>query len=166
MILIGLGSNLPSESWGPPAAVLEAALGAFPSLGIEVSAVSAFYESAPIPPSDQPWFVNAVAEIRTKLAPEALLRALLELEEGFGRTRSKPGASRILDLDLLAYDDIVTPPDAHPALPHPRLHHRAFVLLPLAEVAPDWRHPILGKAIDELIADLPGDQEIRRCAPA
>ena len=161
MILIGLGANLPSAQWGPPAATLDAALATFGTLGIEVLARSRFYESAPVPPSDQPWFVNAVAKVQTALGPEALLQALLGLEARFGRLREAPGASRALDLDLLAYGDLMTPADAHPALPHPRLHARAFVLWPLAEIVPCWRHPRFGATAEELRAALGGDQQVR-----
>lgn len=161
MILIGFGANLQSAEWGPPAATLEAAFEALGGLGIDVIARSRFYESAPVPPSGQPWFVNAAARVRTDLGPEALLQALLGLEARFGRVREAPGAARVLDLDLLAYCGILTPADAHPALPHPRLHERAFVLRPLAEMVPDWRHPRLGKTPGELIGLLAGDQEVR-----
>jgi 2-amino-4-hydroxy-6-hydroxymethyldihydropteridine diphosphokinase len=161
MILIGLGANLPSSQWGPPAATLEAALDAFGALGIELLVRSGFYETAPVPPSDQPRFVNAVAEVKTAMGPEAMLQALLGLEARFGRVRQAVGAARVLDLDLLAYGEILTPADAHPALPHPRLHERAFVLRPLAEIAPGWRHPRLGKTPEEMMAGLAGDQEVR-----
>jgi 2-amino-4-hydroxy-6-hydroxymethyldihydropteridine diphosphokinase len=161
MILIGLGGNLSSPKWGPPVATLKSALEALGGLGIKVLGRSRFYETAPVPRSDQPWYVNAVAQVQTAMGPEALLKAMLDLETRFGRVRGARGAARVLDLDLLAYDGVLTPADAHPALPHPRLHERAFVLRPLAEIAPDWRHPRFGKTAVELMRDLPGDQEVR-----
>jgi 2-amino-4-hydroxy-6-hydroxymethyldihydropteridine diphosphokinase len=161
MILIGLGGNLSSPKWGPPVATLKSSLEALGALGIKVLGRSRFYETAPVPRSDQPWYVNAVAEVQTAMGPEALLKAMLDLETRFGRVRGARGAARVLDLDLLAYDGVLTPADAHPALPHPRLHERAFVLRPLAEIAPDWRHPRFGKTALELMRDLCGDQEVR-----
>ena len=165
MILMGLGANLPSAEFGPPRATLEAAFDALDALGIVILARSAYYESAPVPPSGQPWFVNAAAAVRSSLGPEALLSTMLGLEGRFGRVRETPGAARVLDLDLLAYGDVLTPDDAHPALPHPRLHERAFVLHPLLEIAPDWRHPRLGKTAGEMLAGLKGNQEVRRLQP-
>lgn len=164
MILIGLGANLPSPLWGRPPATLVAAIAALEAEGIAVTARSALYESAPVPASGQPWFVNAVIAVQTDLGPEALLETLLGLEARFGRERRAPGAARVLDLDLIAYDDMVTPADAHPALPHPRMHDRAFVLLPLKEIAPGWVHPRLGRTLEQLIDALPAGQELRPLA--
>src|SRR5579864_6595278 len=102
MILIGLGANLPAAS-GPPRATLEAVLRALPRVGIGLVQVSPWYESEPQPPSDQPWFVNAVADVATTLGPAALLTQLHAIEAEFGRVREAPGAARTADLDLLAY---------------------------------------------------------------
>ena len=132
MILIGLGANLPSPEHGPPRATLAAALEALQARGARVLRRSPWYESAPVPPSGQPWYVNAVAEVESGLSPPALLDALLAVEAGFGRVRGARNASRSVDLDLLDYGGLVTGPDEKPELPHPRLHERAFVLLPLA----------------------------------
>ena len=161
MILVGLGGNLDSPRFGPPRRTLEAALERLEAQGIRVLARSGFYTSAPVPASSQPWYVNAVARVATGLSPQALLAALLALEAEFGRSRAVINAARVLDLDLLAYDDRVTPPDAHPTLPHPRLAGRAFVLLPLAEIAPEWRHPGTGAPVSALVAALPPDQTAR-----
>ncbi|MFM2129509.1 MAG: hypothetical protein RL477_1055 [Pseudomonadota bacterium] len=158
MILIGLGGNLDSPRFGPPRRTLAAALERLAAGGIRVLRRSRFYTSAPVPVSDQPWYVNAVAEIETGLDPVGLLAALLAVEKEFGRRRGAVNAARVLDLDLLAYGDAVTPADAHPALPHPRLAERAFVLLPLAELAPGWRHPGDGREISALINGLPRGQ--------
>jgi len=155
MILIGLGGNLDSPRFGPPRATLAAALERMEADGIRVLARSGFWHSAPVPVSNQPWFVNAVVAVATGLGPKPLLEALLALERAFGRERSVPNAARVLDLDLLAYGDRVSAPNAVPALPHPRLASRAFVLQPLAQIAPDWRHPVTGKAVGALIKALP-----------
>lgn len=165
MILVGLGGNLDSPRFGPPWRTLRAALARLEAGGIRIAACSRFYRSAPVPASEQPWYVNAVAEVETRLAPKALLDALLALEVEFGRVRSVANAPRVLDLDLLAYGDAVTAEDAVPALPHPRLAGRAFVLYPLAEVAPDWRHPVTGALVSSLIRALPADQVARPMAP-
>ena len=111
-----------------------------------------------MPVSDQPWFVNGVIAVETLLSPKELLGLLHEVEAEFGRTRKIRNEARILDLDLIAYDDrIMTGPDG-PILPHPRSHERGFVLLPLADVDPDWRHPVTGAAVADLIEAIPGDQ--------
>ena len=163
MILIGLGANLPSAGFGPPKKTLEAAMAAMEARAITVAARSPWYESAPVPDSGQPWFVNGVIRVETALKPGRLLDVLLEIEAQFGRRRGAPNAPRVLDLDLLAYDAVVTAPDARPVLPHPRMHLRAFVLLPLADIAPDWRHPRDGTPLALLIAGLPGGQTARPC---
>ena len=161
MILIGIGSNLAPPPYSAPREVAEAALAALPGAGIDVVAHSSWYFSEPVPVSDQPWFVNAVAAVATGLDAPALLAALLALEGRFGRERGARNAARTLDLDLLDYDGFVC---ATPALvlPHPRLHERRFVLEPLREIAPDWRHPVLGRALGDLLAGLPPGQRMRR----
>jgi 2-amino-4-hydroxy-6-hydroxymethyldihydropteridine diphosphokinase len=160
-ILIGLGSNLALPQVGPPRAVLEAALTALAARGIGLRARSRWYESAPVPPSDQPWFVNGVALLDTTLPPGRLLAELHALERAFGRQRRVVNEARPLDLDLLAYGERVSAGPEPPILPHPRLAGRAFVLLPLAELRPHWRHPATGTRIAELIAALPADQAAR-----
>jgi 2-amino-4-hydroxy-6-hydroxymethyldihydropteridine diphosphokinase len=159
MILIGLGANLEGPRGGPRR-TLEAALDALEAPDLKVVARSRFWSSAAWPPSDQPPFVNAVARVETRLPPAALLARLHEIEAAFGRVRGVRWAARTLDIDLLAYDDAVAVPAAEGdlAVPHPRLQDRAFVLLPLADVAPDWRHPADGRSLAALIAALPADQ--------
>ena len=159
MILIGVGSNLPSPKFGTPLQTCEAALAELQKRGVKVSRRSRWYESAPVPVSDQPWFVNAVAAVETDLSPQALLSLLHEIESEFGRVRRTRDEARILDLDLLVYNDLVN--QRPPILPHPRMHQRSFVLLPLAELAPDWRHPANGEPIAKLIAALAPDQIAR-----
>lgn len=163
MILIALGANLPSARYGPPRATLAAALDMLEREGIAVTARSGWYESAPVPASDQPWFVNAVAAVATGWAPAVLMQHLHDVEAELGRVRSDArNAPRAADLDLIAYGDWVSGPDDWPVLPHPRMAERAFVLQPLAEVAPDWRHPATGEAVTELIRRLPRDQACMR----
>jgi 2-amino-4-hydroxy-6-hydroxymethyldihydropteridine diphosphokinase len=159
-ILIGLGANLPSPRFGAPVTTLHAAAARLQELGIRVLARSRWYESAPIPVSDQPNFVNAVVSVATELEPTPLLALLHRVEAEFGRVRGVRNAARLLDLDLLAYRDIVSH-DGAPQLPHPAMHLRAFVLLPLREIAPRWVHPWLGKSLDALIAELPPGQDAR-----
>jgi 2-amino-4-hydroxy-6-hydroxymethyldihydropteridine diphosphokinase len=123
---------------------------------------SDWYESAPVPPSDQPLFVNGVAELASALDPVQLLAHLHRVEAAFGRVRGEPDAARVVDLDLLDYDGHVSRPGDVPILPHPRMAERAFVVLPLLELAPDWRHPVCGTSIGELADRLPSDQWARR----
>lgn len=150
MILIGVGANLPSAA-GPPRETCEAALTHLGRLGVIITARSAWYESAPVPASDQPWFVNGVAVATTQLSSAGVLAALHLTEVAFGRLRTTANAARTLDLDLLAYGN-ETKNDSALLLPHPRLHERAFVLFPLRDVAPDWCHPVLGKTARDLAA--------------
>lgn len=158
MIIIGLGANLPSPA-GPPRATCEAALDQLSRLGAGTVRVSRFYRSQPVPASDQPDFVNAVAELTTEMTPETLLQTLLTVERQFGRVRGAPNAARTLDLDLLDFDGLVRAGNDL-QLPHPRMTLRAFVLLPLAEIAPEWRHPQSGRTAGQLLARLDGEQVV------
>ena len=160
MILIGIGSNLASREYASPAETAAAGLAALPSIGVDVVARSGWYLSEPVPVSTQPWFVNAVAAVATALEPAALLERLLAVEARFGRERGAPNAKRTLDLDLLDYDARRLETRAL-VLPHPRLHLRRFVLAPLSELAPDWRHPVLGLTAAALLAGLPAGQPVR-----
>jgi 2-amino-4-hydroxy-6-hydroxymethyldihydropteridine diphosphokinase len=160
VIVVGIGSNLAAPSFASPLATAGAALARLPQLGIGVVRRSRWYLSEPVPASDQPWFVNAVAIVDTRLPPFALLAALLALEARFGRCRGAANAARTLDLDLLDYDGLRTG-TPRLALPHPRLHQRRFVLAPLAEIAPRWRHPRLGHCAADLLLRLPPGQRVR-----
>jgi len=136
---VALGANL-----GNPTAAVLAAFAALANLPeSRVARCSSLYRTAPVGILSQPDFVNAVAVLETTLAPEALLDALLDIEARFGRIRRERNGPRTLDLDLLLYDDIELDLPRL-TLPHPRLHLRAFVLLPLAEVAPDLAIPRRG----------------------
>ncbi|MDE2166685.1 MAG: 2-amino-4-hydroxy-6-hydroxymethyldihydropteridine diphosphokinase [Alphaproteobacteria bacterium] len=152
MIFVALGANLPSTI-GPPRTTLDAAVHSLAQEGGDIVARSRIYRSAPVPKSDQPEYLNAVVALKSALDPVALLDVLLRIEKRFGRVRREPNAARTLDLDLIADDDMVR--DVPPILPHPRMHQRAFVLLPMAEIAPHWRHPRLGLGINALIDALP-----------
>ena len=160
-VFIGLGANLPSGA-GSPVATLEKALADIAALpGIRVLRRSPWFESAPVPPDpSQPWFVNGIIELASELQPLALLAELQRLEAESGRVRSVANAARPLDLDIVAFGNRVTSRGVL-LLPHPRMHERAFVLLPLQAIAPHWRHPVSGKSVAELVAALPPDQEIR-----
>ena len=160
MILIGIGSNLAAPQFASPHDTVAAAVRQLPAIGAAVAACSRWYLSQPVPPSDQPWYINAVAVVETGLAPARLLAALLALEARLGRRRGAPDAARTLDLDLLDYDERQYD-TRRLILPHPRLHERRFVLAPLAEIAPHWRHSRLGLTAAELLAGLPAGQPVR-----
>ena len=155
--LVALGANLPGPA-GPPRAQLDAALAALEARGVAILLRSRFFRSAAWPAPADPPFVNAVALVETALEPGALMALLHEVEDTLGRRRGEPNAPRTLDLDLLDHGGRVRDgADGGPGLPHPRLAGRAFVLRPLADVAPDWRDPRDGRALAELLAGLPAD---------
>jgi len=161
-IFIGLGANLDHPRYGSPVETLSRALARLEDVGVKLVRRSRWYRTSPVPVSDQPWYINAVAEIRTGLGPESTLAALNRIEELFGRVRSERDAPRWIDLDLLDYNGDIKSNNNNKLinLPHLKLHERAFVLLPLAELAPAWRHPVLREAITALIARLPPAQKI------
>lgn len=157
LILVGLGANLPSFA-GSPRQTLEAALEHLATEGVRITRRSRFWRTRPVPISDQPWFVNAVAAVETKLPAAALLDLLHATEAAFGRKRTVVNAARVLDLDLLAYGTQVLDAQPRPLVPHPRMGKRAFVLLPLRDIAPSWVHPVSGETLETMIAALDGDQ--------
>jgi 2-amino-4-hydroxy-6-hydroxymethyldihydropteridine diphosphokinase len=159
MILVALGANLPAPDGTPPLETCRRTARALDGLlGLSLAAVSRWYQTAPLPPSGQPPYINGVARLAGSAEPAALLAALRKIELDAGRERGAPNAARTLDLDIIAVDNLVREaPD--PVLPHRRAHLRAFVLVPLREVAPGWVHPALGQTVDQLIAGLP-PQEI------
>ena len=162
-IFVGVGANLTHERYGAPQQTLGAALEELGHRGVQTLRLSPWYRTAPVPPSDQPWYVNAVAEVASDLPADALLAELHAVEAEFGRRRTVPNAARPIDLDLLDYHgEIASGGPGRATLPHPRMVGRAFVLLPLADLAPDWRHPVTGQPIRELLADLPPDQLAER----
>jgi 2-amino-4-hydroxy-6-hydroxymethyldihydropteridine diphosphokinase len=120
---------------------------------VEVTRVSTFYRTPPLGPENQPWYINAVARVRTRLGPEELLRLLQQIETAMGRVRGERWGPRVIDLDLLLYNgEVIFTSEL--VVPHPEMHRRAFVLAPLAEIAPRAWHPVLGKSAGELLAEL------------
>ncbi|MGK2739546.1 2-amino-4-hydroxy-6-hydroxymethyldihydropteridine diphosphokinase [Tepidicaulis sp. LMO-SS28] len=178
MIFVSLGSNL-AGAYESPAHVLEAALALFPDYGLRVRVCSSFYQTPAVAPYPQPDFVNAVAEIASDLPARGVLAQLHAIEQAMGRRRAVRWGERVIDLDLLAYGNVVVSPSGSgPApgeawkprpleLPHSGLSERAFVLVPLAEIAPDWRHPVSGERAAETLEKLPGAAraEIRQLRP-
>jgi 2-amino-4-hydroxy-6-hydroxymethyldihydropteridine diphosphokinase len=155
MILIAIGANLSGLDGATPLETCRAAVRALEELpGLTVAAVSRWYETTPVPPSDQPNYVNGVALLTSQrvpsMAPDRLLEALQAIETRFGRRRSNANAARTLDLDLIDMDGM-TRDNPDPILPHPRAHLRAFVLLPLLDVAPDWIDPRSGMSARTLL---------------
>jgi 2-amino-4-hydroxy-6-hydroxymethyldihydropteridine diphosphokinase len=155
---LSLGSNV-----GDRSAQLREACERLRDAG-EVVRISSYYETEPMEFIAQPWFLNCVVELRTEITPVELMRTLLRIERAMGRERNQAKGPRNIDLDLLLYDDemIAT---AELTLPHPAMHARRFVLVPLAEIAPAAMHPILRKNAGQLIADLPEGGEVRRWTP-
>lgn len=158
MILISLGANLPS-SFGSPRESLKQAIQAIAKTGIRVLYQSPIYLTAPVPISDQPWYHNAVIGVSTDQSPEALIKTLQKIENDFGRVRTVRNAPRVIDLDIIAYHDVVQTNDDL-IIPHPRLHERAFVLYPLRDIDPEWTHPSLKKTVAQMISELPSGQDI------
>jgi len=157
---VALGSNLSSEFGGREGNLREA-LRRIGTLG-RVSAVSSFYDTEPVGYTDQPRFLNAAALVETELAPLELMRGLLEIEHQMGRDRASAPAKgpRAIDLDLLLYGDEVWE-TAELTLPHPAMHEREFVLAPLADIAPEMRHPVLGRSVAEMLVGLSATQQMR-----
>ncbi len=145
-------------------------------LGILVRRKSQFYRTPCFPPGTGPDYVNAAIRVETQLSPGALLHVLHDIEHEFGRARKQRWGMRTLDLDILLFDDLVLPDQdtfdrwhdlpieeqvcatpEHLILPHPRLQDRAFALVPTRDVAPDWCHPVSGKTVSQMCAELPED---------
>ncbi len=163
MIFVGIGANLPSPGGESPLETARAAVARLDTLpGLRLRALSRWFLTEPVPPSDQPPYVNAIALLGADPAavepdPAELLVWLQAIETEAGRVRREPNAARTLDLDIVAMGEagglVRAAPD--PVLPHPRAHLRAFVLVPLLEVAPGWTHPVLGRSARDLLAELP-----------
>ena len=173
MILIGIGSNLPGPDGASPLSTAQRAAVRLEALpGLQLRAVSRWYQTQPVPPSGQPPYVNAIAALEVEPGaqepgPATLLEWLQAMEAEAGRVRSEPNAPRTLDLDIIAMGRggamVRSAPD--PVLPHPRAHQRAFVLMPLLDVAPGWVHPVLRRSAINLLGELP-PQGVRVLSPA
>lgn len=161
VILVAIGANLPGPAGETPLQTCEAAVAALGALpGLRLAGVSRWYRTAPMPPSGQPDYVNGMARLEGEAPePAVLLGWLQAIEARHGRARGAPNAARTLDLDIIDIDGMRRDaPD--PVLPHPRAHERGFVLAPLADLVPRWRHPRLGTEVAALLAALP-DQGVR-----
>ncbi len=149
-VIIGLGSNL-----SQPARNVQTAFATLCALdGVETPLLSHLYLTPPFGIQDQPEFVNAVAKLQTNMDPRAVLDALLLIEEKMGRVRKEKWGPRLIDLDLLFFGDQIIDEEGL-EIPHPGIQERDFVLVPLLDIAPEWRHPILGKSIRDLASALP-----------
>ena len=155
VVYIELGSNV-----GDRAATLERAIAAMNLAGIRVSQQSSFYVTEPVDAPGQARFLNAVVEAETSLLPLQLLHALLRIERELGRRRITPHGPRTIDLDILFYGSSVIR-SKELQVPHPRLPERRFVLVPLAQIAPEFRHPAMHKSVTQLLAETPDRSEVR-----
>ncbi|MEK9684509.1 MAG: 2-amino-4-hydroxy-6-hydroxymethyldihydropteridine diphosphokinase [Rhodospirillaceae bacterium] len=155
MIFIGLGANLVHPIFGPPQETIEAAIKIMDNDPVDVVGISDFYESRPVPISDDPWYVNAAISIATSVKPFDLLQLLHKIEKDLGRVREAPNGPRVIDLDLLAYEEEIAMDTRGPILPHPRISQRAFVLQPLCDLDSQWVHPVIGKTAKEMLAEIP-----------
>lgn len=149
-VVVALGSNL-GGARGSSREILEDALARFGAEGLTVTGRSSWWRSAAWPDPAQPDYLNGVAIVETELGPAETLRVLHRLEAELGRIRREPNAARTLDLDLIAYGRAAMEADGL-VLPHPRAADRLFVMGPLAEIAPGWRHPVTGETAAELAA--------------
>lgn len=176
-LYIALGANMPSNA-GLPDATLRAALGEMAARGLSLQAVSRFFATPAVPSGSGPDYLNACCRLASDRSPGEVLQILHEIEAEFGRVREGRWQARGIDLDLIAMGDAVLPdptvyakwrdlspqaqlveaPD-HLVLPHPRLQDRAFVLIPLADIAPLWRHPVSGLSVVEMLEALPEDEK-------
>ncbi len=155
---IAMGANLKSYLNLTLKENLEIALNMFQGYDLNILKVSNWYKTQPIPISNQPWFINAVIKISTKKSPKELLETLQTIEKLFGRKRNILNGPRTLDLDIIDYNGLIENND--PILPHPRMHIRKFVLIPMQDIEPNWVHPITQKNINFLIQKQKDDQKI------
>nr|WP_281502780.1 2-amino-4-hydroxy-6-hydroxymethyldihydropteridine diphosphokinase [Aliiroseovarius sp. F47248L] len=180
--MVSLGSNATSRR-RESANIIHDAVEHLAARKFRITSVSRYYSTPCFPAGAGPDFVNAAVGIDTDLSPNDLLSALHQIEAKFGRERPSRWAPRTLDLDLIAYGDQILPNESvlthwmslqlaeqkvlapeQLILPHPRMHERAFVLIPLADIAPDWCHPLIGKTVKEMVDDLP-DEEKKGVSP-
>jgi 2-amino-4-hydroxy-6-hydroxymethyldihydropteridine diphosphokinase len=152
---LSLGSNV-----GDRTANLREAIGRLATLG-KFASFSSFYETEPVEFTDQPCFLNCAAGLETMLEPEQLMAQLLRIEQEMGRQRTQKKGPRTIDIDILLFDDLIlNSPEV--TIPHPAMHERRFVLEPLAQIAAETQHPVLGKTMRELLAALPAGQVVKK----
>ncbi|HET9699099.1 MAG TPA: 2-amino-4-hydroxy-6-hydroxymethyldihydropteridine diphosphokinase [Terriglobales bacterium] len=153
---ISMGSNIGNREGN-----LRAAIERLRELG-NVTAISSLYETEPVEFTEQPWFLNCVVALETERTPRELLEGMLEMERAMGRERVQPKGPRVIDLDIVLFgEQIVEEPQLE--IPHPAMHLRRFVLEPLAEIAPEAKHPRLNQKARQILADLPRQgPEVRR----
>ena len=157
-VYLALGSNLQDRRKN-----LRDAIAALETAGVHVDQVSSIYETEPVDYLEQPWFLNCVLRGKTQLDPQALLHAAREIETRAGSAKPVPKGPRLLDIDILLYGDAtIDTPELQ--VPHPRMHLRRFVLVPLAEIAPHLRHPAWHATVQELLAQAADRSEVRRIA--
>ena len=153
---LSLGSNV-----GDRQGNLRDAITRLQTTGRIVSASSFFYETQPVEVTEQAWFLNCVLALETTETPQQLMAAVLHIEQEMGRQRLQKKGPRTIDIDLLLFGELILDSPAL-TLPHPAMHQRRFVLQPLAEIAPEMHHPVLGKTIRELLGALPAGQVVRK----
>lgn len=156
VVFLGLGTNLGSRAENLAAAREQLAA------KTRLLRASSVYETEPWGYREQPAFLNQVLQLETDLSPQRLLRFVKRVERALGRTKTFRYGPRLIDIDILFYDQSVIN-TRQLQIPHPRLAERAFVLVPLAEIAPDWAHPVLGQSMSALLRDCPDRESVRKC---
>lgn len=158
IVFLSLGSNV-----GDRGKNLRAAIDALPGLGVQIKRVSSIYQTEPVDLLEQPWFLNCVVEGETTVSPAALLKKLRELEQRMGSKKVVARGPRLIDVDILVYGaQTIDLPELQ--VPHPRMHLRRFVLAPLAEIAPDLKHPSWGGSAAQLLAGLSDNSVVKKLA--